>query len=136
MWRAFAAFVTTLLLGISLPSGAAPFVEREYQEATRSFRAGRLSEAFGRFQDLANRGDPDAARVALFMHAYGPTLYGKHWDALPQDVAYWASLVRNSGTSARAAGEFEPTVLKPSPGKARAAERAPSGMQKVARQSD
>ena len=48
------------------------------------------------------------------MHQYGAALYGKHWDAFPNDVAYWSSLVRNSSTaSARASGEFMPTVLQP-----------------------
>lgn len=116
--RTFAGFVTMLLLAVSLPSGAASPVEREYADAVKSFRTGRLSEAFGQFMAIANRGDVDAARVALFMHMYGPVLYGKQWDAGDQNVAYWTMLVRNSGTSARAMPEFKPTVLVPSRGKA------------------
>lgn len=112
--RSFAGFVTMLLLALSLPSGAASPVEREYADAVKSFRTGRLSEAFGQFMAIANRGDVDAARVALFMHMYGPVLYGKQWDAGDQNVAYWTMLVRNSGTSARAMPEFKPTVLVPS----------------------
>lgn len=116
--RSFAGFVTMLLLALSLPSGAASPVEREYADAVKSFRTGRLSEAFGQFMAIANRGDVDAARVALFMHMYGPVLYGKQWDAGDQNVAYWTMLVRNSGTSARAMPEFKPTVLMPSRAKA------------------
>ena len=116
--RTFAGFVTMLLLALSLPSGAASPVEREYADAVRSFRTGRLSEAFGQFMAIANRGDVDAARVALFMHMYGPVLYGKQWDAGDQNVAYWTMLVRNSGTSARAMPEFQPTVLVPTRAKA------------------
>lgn len=116
--RTFAGFVTMLLLALSLPSGAASPVEREYADAVKSFRSGRLSEAFGQFMAIANRGDVDAARVALFMHMYGPVLYGKQWDAGDQNVAYWTMLVRNSGTSARAMPEFKPTVLVPSRAKA------------------
>lgn len=121
--RTFAGFVTMLLLALSLPSGAASPVEREYAEAVKTFRNGRLSEAFGQFMAIANRGDVDAARVALFMHMYGPALYGKQWDAGDQNVAYWTMLVRNSGTSARPMPEFKPTVLVPSRAKAATAAR-------------
>ena len=119
--RHAAAVLATALLACSLPTLAANPVEREYESAVRSFRAGRLSEAFGQFMDLANRGDVDSARVALFMHSYGPVLYGKDWDAGPQNVAYWNTLVRNSGTSARAMPDFPPTVLVPAKAKARPA---------------
>jgi len=117
--RQGAAVLAATLMLIALPAGAANPVEREYEDAVRSFRVGRLSEAFGQFMELANRGDVDAARVALFMHSYGPVLYGKQWDAGPQNVAYWNTLVRNSGTSARPMPEFQPTVLTPSRTKAK-----------------
>lgn len=119
--RRCSALVAATLLACALPALSAGHVEREYENAVRSFRAGRLSEAFGQFMDLANRGDVDAARVALFMHSYGPVLYGRQWDAGPQNVAYWNTLVRNSGTSARPMPEFQPTVLKPAKPKARPA---------------
>src|SRR3954469_25559390 len=112
--RQWAAVLAASMMVFSLPSLAANPVEREYEDAVRSFRQGRLSEAFGQFMAIANRGDVDAARVALFMHSYGPVLYGKQWDAGPQNVAYWNTLVRNSGTSARPMPEFQPTVLTPS----------------------
>lgn len=112
--RGLAGLVATLLLATSLPSAAIAPVEREYADAVKSFRAGRTAEAFGRFIDLANRGDVDAARIALFLHAYGAVLFDKQWDADQRDVAYWALLVRNSGNSARPLPEFQPTVLTPS----------------------
>lgn len=111
--REFVAALATALLMFSLPSGAASPVEREYETAVKSFRSGRLAEAFGQFIDLANRGDVDSARIALFMHSYGAVLYGKQWEAGPQEVAYWTTLVRNSGTSARPLPEYQPTVLTP-----------------------
>ena len=119
--RRLAGFITMLLLAISLPSGAVAPVEREYAEADQSFRAGRGAEAFGRFSDLANRGDVDAARIALFLHSYGAVLFNKQWEADPRDVAYWNLLVRNSGTSARPQPEFQPTVLAPRKAGARTA---------------
>ena len=115
-----AAFAAALLM-FSFPSGAASPVEREYEAAVKSFRTGRTSEAFGQFIDLANRGDVDSARIALFMHSYGAALYGKQWEAGPQEVAYWNTLVRNSGTSARPLPEFQPTVLTPRGSKPRPA---------------
>lgn len=119
--REILAAIATALLMVSLPSGAATPVEREYEAAVKSFRTGRLSEAFGQFIDLANRGDVDAARIALFMHSYGAVLYGKQWEAGPQEVAYWNTLVRNSGTSARPLPEYQPTVLTPRGAKPRPA---------------
>jgi hypothetical protein len=72
---------------------AAQASERDYLEAIRVYRSGRLSEAFGRFVALAHAGDKDAARIALFMHKYGPTLYGGYWDLAPHEVAAWSSLL-------------------------------------------
>ena len=135
----FAAVATVFLLALAAPASASNLVEREYAEALQSFRSGRTSEAFGRFMDLANRGDVDSARIALFMHQYGQPLYGKHWDAGPQNVAYWTSLVRNSGTTARPTGEFAPTVLNPQKPKAPVAAARPAQgtpLKKVARTLD
>jgi hypothetical protein len=125
--RRLAAFISMLLLAISLPSGAVAPVEREYAEAVQTFRAGRTAEAFGRFMEMANRGDVDAARIALFLHSYGAVLFNKQWEADPRDVAYWTMLVRNSGTSARPLPEFQPTVLNPVKPKARTAVAKPRG---------
>ena len=50
--------------------------EQEFQQAVQQYKAGRYSQAYGKFIALANHGDPDAAHIALFMHKYGPTLYG------------------------------------------------------------
>lgn len=69
--------------------------DREFLVAVKHFQAGRTSEAFGRFTDLANRGDVDAARIALFMHGYGPILFGKHWDASEADTDHWRRLARH-----------------------------------------
>lgn len=129
--RNFAAAIAAMLLMFSLPSGAASPVEREYEEAVQTFRVGRMSHAFGKFMDLANRGDVDSARIALFLHSYGPVLFGKQWDAGSQDVAYWATLVRNSGTTARPMPEFAPTVLNPGKGKVRPAPAKPRVMPDV-----
>jgi hypothetical protein len=126
--RSFAAAVAAMLMMFSMPSGAVSPAEREYDNAVRLFRGGRTSHAFGQFIDLANRGDVDSARIALFLYMYGPVLFGKEWDAGTQDVAYWTMLVRNSGASARPMPEFAPTVLTPSNGKSRPAQAKPRPM--------
>lgn len=121
------ALVGRVFFGIALMAGAVAcharveIAEREYAQAVQTFHAGRTSEAFGRFMDLADRGDVDSARIVLFLHAYGPVLYGKHWDALPGSLARWSRLVENSGSSARALPVFLPTSLpsaRPMPVKA------------------
>lgn len=66
--------------------------ERRFAEAVAQYKAGRYSDAFGRFVELANAGDPDAARIALFMNQYGPFLYGSHWDAAPDELGHWTQL--------------------------------------------
>ena len=92
----------------TLPASASRLADAEYDAAVQAFRAGRTSDAFGRFIALANRGDVDAARIALFMHSYGPVLYGKYWEAGKDDLAYWTSLVRNSPNAGRPIAEFQP----------------------------
>lgn len=106
-----AGMVTVLLMSVSFPSGAANPADREYADAVHAFKIGRTSEAFGQFTALADRGDVDSARIALFLYSYGPALYAKHWDATPPQLAYWTSLVRNSGASGRAMDEFQPAAL-------------------------
>jgi hypothetical protein len=135
-WRAaLVGLVAATVFGFSLPAVAAPgavLVDQEYATAVQSFRAGRTSVAFGQFIDMANRGDVDSARIALFLHAYGPVLYGKQWDVLPKDVAYWTGLVRNSGTTARAMPDFPVTVLQPARVRNATAATRPAGVRNVA----
>jgi hypothetical protein len=107
-----AAFVTMLLLAmISMPSGAATPADGEFDNAVQSFRTGRVSAAYGQFQELASRGDADAARIALFMSTYGPLLYGKQWDVLPHDAEYWTILARSNRAVAHPAPEFKPLAV-------------------------
>lgn len=72
---------------------AAP-ADEEFGEAANLYRAERMSAAYARFVVLANRGDRDAARIALFMHRYGPTLYGRYWDAQVDEVELWTRLAQ------------------------------------------
>ena len=69
--------------------------ERQFAEALQQYKAGRHADAFGRLTRLANDGDVDAAHIALFMHQYGPLLYGSYWDAVPDELADWRALVNS-----------------------------------------
>ena len=68
--------------------------EQDYANALQQFRSGRLAEAYGQFTVLANRGDADAARIAIFMDQFGPALYGREWDVTPHEARAWEALAK------------------------------------------
>lgn len=70
-------------------SCAAMAQDPEFRAAVEEYRDGRWSSAYGRIVVLANNGHSDAARMALFMHQYGPLLYKSQWDASDDDIAHW-----------------------------------------------
>lgn len=84
---------------------------RAFDEAAEQYQKSRHSDAYGRFIVLANSGDRDAARIVLFMHRYGPTLYGSYWDASTEEVELWEQLSTQGGRTSpafRAARPFRP----------------------------
>ncbi len=108
----FPALAAVAAVALSLASGAmaqskAPPADPVFQYAIDQYRQGRLAAAYGRFVELANRGDADAARISLFMHHYGPMLYGKYWDADPTDLQEWRLLAESP--RGRAAPAYRPT---------------------------
>lgn len=110
-------FWVVLLWGTACGASAAG--ERAFAEAVAQYRSGRFSAAYGQLTALANEGDVDAARIALFMHRYGATLYGSHWDASPEDLDDWRQLAASG--RGRPAPVFQPPPLL----KARTMHRAP-----------
>lgn len=106
--RWFAALACVLALGAAQARSPGGGHEQQFQQAVQLYKEGRYSAAFGRFAMLANKGDADAAHIALFMNKFGPTLYGAWWDADPTDVSDWASLIREPG------GRMQP-VFVPDP---------------------
>lgn len=68
-----------------------------FTEAMRLYRDGRFAAAYGRFIQLADAGDPDAARIALVMLRHGGQLHGTEWTATVSQVRAWE---RSSGASA------------------------------------
>jgi hypothetical protein len=85
--------------------------DQEFGDAVASYRAVRYSDAYGRMMALANAGDPDAARIVLFMHQYGPTLYGSYWDLNPEEARQFAATAASSRT--RRVVEFQPSWEPP-----------------------
>ncbi|RYF18114.1 MAG: hypothetical protein EOO30_04755 [Comamonadaceae bacterium] len=108
---AAAAAVTIAFAGPAIANPAQAAADRQFAQAVQFHKEGRHAPAFGLFIDLANRGDVDAARIALFMHQYGPMLYGKHWEAGREDVEYWTTLVRNSSVAGRQQPDFVPLAV-------------------------
>ncbi|MGZ8407108.1 MAG: hypothetical protein ACXWVJ_03675 [Caulobacteraceae bacterium] len=99
-------------------SGALAAPDPAYAEAMQEYRAGRWSSAFGRFITLANDGNVEAARIALFMQQHGALLYGSDWEASDEDIELWSRM-----TGARTPGQVErvasSTVTKRPPWRAR-----------------
>jgi hypothetical protein len=88
--------------------GAIAAPDPTFTEAVHEYRAGRWSSAFGRFITLANDGNVEAARIALFMQLHGRQLYGSDWDASEDDIALWSRM-----TAARAPGQVERVASSP-----------------------
>jgi hypothetical protein len=75
------------LLFAFLAAAPALASEQAFDNALQSYRTGRVSEAYGRFLALAHKGDPDAARIVLFMGHYGPMVHGTFWELTDKDAA-------------------------------------------------
>ncbi|HSW22108.1 MAG TPA: hypothetical protein VLJ62_05025 [Burkholderiaceae bacterium] len=58
------------------------------------FLARRYAEAYGRYADLADAGDPAAASMALAMVVHGPALFGSDWSATSGQLQRWSALAR------------------------------------------
>jgi hypothetical protein len=69
-----------------LLAGPALATDPAFDRAVESYHAGRFSEAYGRLLPLARGGDPDAARIVLFMGQYGTMLFRKEWELTEHDA--------------------------------------------------
>lgn len=83
------------LLGLSLCAGVAHAANATadqaaaFEEALAMYQDCKWSAAYGRFAALADRGHPDAARIAMFMLRYGARLYGSAWTASGWQIEQW-----------------------------------------------
>ena len=63
-----------------------------FVQAVQDHQAGHWSSAYARFFVLANSGNVEAARIALFMHRHGKLLYNSDWAASEDDLALWGRM--------------------------------------------
>lgn len=73
-------------------SALAAAEDDRFVEAMRLYHDGRYAASYGRLVELADRGDAEAARIALLMVRYGPQLYGSQWSASGFQIERWLSL--------------------------------------------
>ncbi|MFL6694107.1 MAG: hypothetical protein ACJ8GO_14245 [Ramlibacter sp.] len=102
--------ITSACLAMMVPALGMAAESQTYDEAVVQYQSGRWADAYGRFIALANEGDADAARTALFMLRYGPQLYNSHWDAMPGEVARWEKLA--ASTQGRSTPVFQPVASR------------------------
>ena len=104
--------ITSACLAMLVPAlgTAADAGADAYGQAVTQYQQGRWADAYGRFMALANEGDADAARTALFMYRYGPQLYNAHWDAMPVQVQRWERLAASS--QGRSTPVFQPVASR------------------------
>ena len=97
----FKPFFFTLALGLLLAPGLAPAAPASADEARTLEYARTLymqhqwAGAFGRFAALADRGNKEAAQIALFMVRHGSQLYKTEWSATPGQIGRWVRLTRS-----------------------------------------
>ena len=78
---------TAIALALACLAAPAMAADYDFDGAVHSMRTGRMSEAYGRFLALGLKGDPDAARIALFLGENGTVVYGTMWELTDIDAA-------------------------------------------------
>ena len=73
------------------PASAAPGDDR-FVAAMRLYHDDRYAAAYGRLMELADEGHAEAARIALLMLRFGPTLYRSPWSASQEQILHWLAL--------------------------------------------
>ncbi|MBT9505706.1 hypothetical protein [Rhodoferax sp.] len=63
-----------------------------FKQAMEQHKLGNWSHAYGRFSALADGGDAEAARIALFMLRHGSEMYGLKWGASQPQIDQWTKL--------------------------------------------
>lgn len=83
---------TVIVVLLALVAGAALLQRASYRLALEDWRSGNWDSAYERFADLANRGDPDGARMALLLYRTAPTALRSGWDTEDMDLSLWMRL--------------------------------------------
>jgi hypothetical protein len=66
--------------------------DADFNNVLKLYRQAKFAGAYGRFCELADRGNPEAARIALFMLRYGTQLYSSDWGASQGQIERWIAL--------------------------------------------
>src|SRR5262245_33048776 len=77
----------------SFPSQLTASQQTTYDYAVESFRAQRYDAAYGRFIKLADAGHAQSAQMALAMYRNGASVFGREWDATPEQIERWTTLI-------------------------------------------
>lgn len=95
---------TTLAVLAFVVIGGTAFAQTADSASTTPFDAAQLAyenchwqEAFDAFADLADLGNPEAARVALLMWRHGPALYRSAFRADAERRRRWSLLITPLG---------------------------------------
>jgi hypothetical protein len=88
-----AAIVLALLAGAaSAQTADAPDALQAFDAAIAAYERNHWDEAFAALVRLADRGHPEAARMALQMWRFGPKLYQTNFSASAVQVERWTQL--------------------------------------------
>jgi hypothetical protein len=71
-----------------------------FSYAVELYKSGKFSAAYGRFQELANSGDLQSAKIALFMARNGALLYSTEWSATQSEIDRWLALTSDRSSLA------------------------------------
>lgn len=98
--RVFRQSLACASLGCALAVGtagaqtlAAPADETAFAAAQAAYEASHWAEAHAAFAALADRGDPESARIALQMWRHGRALYGRGFEVTPEQARRWRLLL-------------------------------------------
>jgi hypothetical protein len=83
--------LATVLIAIASTTASASD-KAEFNKVLELYQQAKFAGAYGRFCALADRGDPDAALIALFMLRYGTQLYSSDWGASQGQIDRWIAL--------------------------------------------
>jgi hypothetical protein len=87
--------------------GAAPAASRTswidvaHARAVDSFRRARFAEAYGRFIEGAEAGNPASARYAIWMCENGTELFGAEWDCASHELEEWRALANRPARTSK-----------------------------------
>jgi hypothetical protein len=83
-----AAGALALTLGAAQASAAGSSAELAYAQSL--YQQQKWAGAYGRFANLADHGNAEAACIALFMVSHGPSLYKHAWSATQGQIQLWS----------------------------------------------